>query len=306
MLEQSDNANLLGSRHMLASLKVEPKHRLQWEMRTLSSDHQIDENILCFPLYPRRARPADSLHFISSHPLSLNVGHFLRALHRNGGEKNGKRRPTDRRTGWDDRNPPYPLCQVTLTANVFSSRTKPNLMISSCLDVCQRFLSRAPSKKQLSGLKYLFSFATSFLLCLHLSFWIVLWCSLWVKPPSLELRFLSSQRKPSLLSILRDASSILPHHKFASLPIFGSHRPVYVLHPSVSRVEHPADEEDLEIRILLICSPWHSDIRIHSDEQIQSKILWSAGKKFLILVLGKHADVLDAYNSKFILCSTCG
>ena len=32
----------------------------------------------------------------------------------------------------------------------------------------------------------------------------------------------------------------------------------------------PADEENLEIRILLILSPKHSDIWIHSDEQVQN------------------------------------
>ena len=35
-------------------------------------------------------------------------------------------------------------------------------------------------------------------------------------------------------------------------------------------VELPVDEEDFEIRILLILSPWHSDIRIHSDEQVHN------------------------------------
>ena len=35
----------------------------------------------------------------------------------------------------------------------------------------------------------------------------------------------------------------------------------------MSPIELPADEEDLEIRILLFLSPQHSDIRIYSDEQ---------------------------------------
>ena len=35
-----------------------------------------------------------------------------------------------------------------------------------------------------------------------------------------------------------------------------------------SHVEVPVDEEDLEIWILLILSSRHSDIRIHSDEQV--------------------------------------
>ena len=34
-----------------------------------------------------------------------------------------------------------------------------------------------------------------------------------------------------------------------------------------TKLELPTDEEDLEIRILLILSPQHSDIWIHSDEQ---------------------------------------
>ena len=37
-----------------------------------------------------------------------------------------------------------------------------------------------------------------------------------------------------------------------------------------SEIEVPVDEEDLEIRILLILSPRHSDIRIHSDEQVHN------------------------------------
>ena len=38
-----------------------------------------------------------------------------------------------------------------------------------------------------------------------------------------------------------------------------------------TKLELPTDEEDLEIRILLILSPRHSDIRIHSDEQVHNK-----------------------------------
>ena len=36
----------------------------------------------------------------------------------------------------------------------------------------------------------------------------------------------------------------------------------------MGQLEVPADEEDLEIRILLILSPRHSDIRIFSNEQV--------------------------------------
>ena len=36
------------------------------------------------------------------------------------------------------------------------------------------------------------------------------------------------------------------------------------------QVEVPVDEEDLEIRILLILSPKHSDIRIQTDEQVHN------------------------------------
>ena len=71
-------------------------------------------------------------------------------------------------------------------------------------------------------------------------------------------------------------------------------------------LELPTDEEDLEIRILLICSPRYSDIRIHSDEQVQNKSLRRARKKSLIPVLVKHCNGLDACNANFMLCSTYG
>ena len=39
---------------------------------------------------------------------------------------------------------------------------------------------------------------------------------------------------------------------------------------NAASVEVPVDEEDLEIRILLILSSRLSDIRIHSDEQVHN------------------------------------
>ena len=50
-------------------------------------------------------------------------------------------------------------------------------------------------------------------------------------------------------------------------------------------LELPTDEEDLEIRILLILSPRYSDIRIHSDEQVHNI-------KVVVFHLSKLRDIL--------------